>query len=313
MEKAGLVAAGYLQISAHGRSIIDPTHENVRYYPYTKAQYSVTVRDSNGGASGWAGRDHYDWTRIDMEQLSTIALEKCLAMRNPVGVEPGRWTVILEPQAVCDFTASAFSSSALYRPFNESGKPWVYSEGKSVSHIGQRVFDPRITVTMDCMDPDLGSVPFTSGGTPLLPMTWVDQGVLSALAYNQPYAVRKLGLPDGRPSDGSFRMSGETTTIEDMIATTKRGLRITRFSNVQIIDRPSLLSVGYTRDGIWLIENGKITKPVKNFRFTESPMFALNNVEQLGVPQRVFRPSAPVVVPPLKIRDFNLSSLADAV
>jgi predicted Zn-dependent protease len=98
-----------------------------------------------------------------------------------------------------------------------------------------------------------------------------------------------------------------------MIATIKRGLIVTRFSDVILLDPQSLLCSEFTRDGLWLIENGKISKPIKNFRFTESPMFVLNNVEQLGIPQRVFHPAAPVIVPPVQARDFSFTSLSEAV
>jgi predicted Zn-dependent protease len=108
-------------------------------------------------------------------------------------------------------------------------------------------------------------------------------------------------------------MSGGTTTMDEMIATTKRGLLVTRFSNMDTVDFGSALYSGYTRDGLWLIENGKISKPVKNFRFTESPFFVFNQVEQVGEPVRVFRPHAPAIVPPIKVRDFSFTSLADAV
>ena len=311
--KAGMMAAGYLQVEAHGRSVIGSTGA-VMYYPYTQAQYSVTVRDPKGSASGWAGLDHYDWAKIDGKKLSEIAVEKCLMSRNAVAVEPGRWTVILEPQAVCDFTSMAFSEDSLLRIFNEGGRPWpYYKQGTRDSRIGERIFDPRIDVTMTCTDPDMGFAPFTYDGQVYHPTTWVEQGVLKTLSHDRRYGVRMLGSVHGRPTEGAYAMSGGTATIEEMVETTTRGLRITRFSNVQITDMGSLLSTGYTRDGVWLIERGKITKPVKNFRFTESPLFALNNVEQLGVPQRVFHPRAPVVVPPLKIRDFSLTSLADAV
>jgi predicted Zn-dependent protease len=116
-------------------------------------------------------------------------------------------------------------------------------------------------------------------------------------------------------------MSGGDTSIEEMIRTTKRGLLVTRFSNRRVLDPTSLLSSGLTRDGLWLIENGKISKSVKNFRFTESPLFVLNSIEQLGVPVPVFRPVrnphdaglAPAIVPPLKVRDFSFTSMIDAV
>jgi predicted Zn-dependent protease len=108
-------------------------------------------------------------------------------------------------------------------------------------------------------------------------------------------------------------MSGGTTTIDEMIQTTKRGIMVTRLSNIRLVDPNSLLYTGYTRDGLWLVENGKISKPIKNFRFTESPMFVFNQVEQLGPPVRVFHPGAPVIVPPVKVRDFSFTALADAI
>ena len=120
---------------------------------------------------------------------------------------------------------------------------------------------------------------------------------------------------------GAFRMSGGPTSIAEMIATTKRGILVTRFDRVEQVDRRSVLYRGYTRDGLWLIENGKITKPIQNLVFTESILFALNKVEQLGTPQRVFHPKdpewwntpSPVIVPPLKISDFSFTALSDAI
>jgi predicted Zn-dependent protease len=100
-----------------------------------------------------------------------------------------------------------------------------------------------------------------------------------------------------------------------MIATTKRGLLVTRFHDVNIVHGTSVTCTGYTRDGIWLIEDGKISKPVKNFRFTESPLFAFNRVDMVGVSQRVFSGSdwRSFVAPTIKVHDFNFTQLADAV
>ncbi len=93
---------------------------------------------------------------------------------------------------------------------------------------------------------------------------------------------------------------------------TKRRIFVTRFSNIVVIDTNSLLSSGYTRDGLWLIEDGKVSKAIKNFRFTDSPLFVFNNVAQLGTPVPVFSPGRPAIVPPIKVNDFNFSSLSDA-
>lgn len=312
-EDAGMLAAGYLQVSAHGRSVMS-SDGTMLYYPYTKAQYSVTVRDPEGNGSGWAGVDWHDWKRIDAGKLSAIALDKCLRSRNPVRVEPGRYTAILEPQAVADLVCCAFFPSTIDRRMAESpGEPDTYSFGDGNSKIETQIFGDQVTVRQDCMDPELGFPPFSEDGQLYYPVTWVQNGVLKQLGHNREYAVQKLGKPTGTPASGAFRIDGGTTSIDDMIATTKRGLLVTRFSLVTIVDPPSLLCTGYTRDGLWLIENGKITKAVHNFRFTESPAFVLNNIEQLGVAQRVFSEYAPIVVPSMKVRDFSFTSLSDAI
>jgi len=102
-------------------------------------------------------------------------------------------------------------------------------------------------------------------------------------------------------------------SIDEMIATTERGVLVTRLHNVVTLDAGSLLSTGITRDGLWLIERGKITKAIKNFRFTESPLFAFNNVEQLGECKKVFRRRAPAICPTMKVKDFSFTGLMDAV
>jgi predicted Zn-dependent protease len=308
--KAGMLAAGYIEVSAHGRTI-QSSRAPARYYPYTLAQYSVTVRDPQGTGSGWAGVDWNDWTRIDAEKISAVALDKCLRSRNPVAVEPGRYTTILEPQAVCDLFRNVMLF--LRRVPSEEGQPPFNGPRQGTTKLGQQILDPRITVSADPMDPELGFPPFSATGQVYHPVTWFDQGILANLSYDRRYGVTHLGINHGLANSYAFRMSGGTTTIDEMIQTTKRGILVTRFSNMHLVDRESLLYTGYTRDGLWLIENGKISKPIKNFKFTESPLFAFNSIEQLGVPVRVFHPDAPVVVPPVKVRDFSFTALADAI
>jgi predicted Zn-dependent protease len=311
VQSAGFLTTGYAQIAAHGASVVRSEPNPVfRYYPYTTAQFSLTVRDPRGAGSGWAGVDWNDWARVDVATLGRIAIDKCTKSRNPVAVEPGRYTTILEPQAVCDLFMSVISS--LDREAAERGSgPFANDDG--TSKIGERVIDERVTVGVDPMDPDCGFLPFDDDGEPYRAVNWIEHGVLKELSYQRGYAISRLQSDFALPNPGACHMSGGTTTIDEMIATTTRGVLVTRFSGVSVIDGKSLLSQGHTRDGFWLIERGKISKPIKNFRFTESPLFAFNNLEQLGVPQRVFHPSAPVVVPPAKVRDFSFVGLTDAV
>jgi predicted Zn-dependent protease len=308
--RAGMLAAGYIQVSAHGRTIQN-SRGQVRYYPYTLAQYSVTVRDPQGTGSGWAGVDWNDWTRIDAEKISAVALDKCVRSRNPVAVEPGRYTTILEPQATCDLFSLVMNFMS--RVGAEQGSPPFNGPKLGTTKIGQQVLDSRITVTADPMDPDLGFPPFDLSGDVYHPVHWFDNGVLTNLSYERYYGVTQLGVNTGLPNSYAFRMNGGTTTVDEMIQTTKRGIFVTRFSNIHLVDRNSLLYTGYTRDGLWLVENGKISKPIKNFKFTESPMFVFNSIDQLGPAVRTFHPAAPVIVPPVKVRDFSFTALADAI
>lgn len=310
---AGMLSAGYMQVAAHGRTVLDSSG-NVMYYPYTAAQYSVTVRDPKGVGSGWAGLSWHDWNRLNPTNLSEIALDKCLRSRNPVAVEPGRYTAILEPQAVGDLCGSLTGARTLSRPRAEAEDiDGPFSMGQSQSRIGQRMIDARLSISADPMDPNHGFPPFDRYGNVYNKATWFRNGILNDLAYGREYAVKQLGIDASLHSSQALQMSGGDSSIDEMIETTKRGLLVTRFSNVQVIDQNSLLSVGYTRDGLWLIENGKIAKAVKNFQFTESPLFVLNNIEQIGVPQRIFSPAVPIVVPPLKVKDFSFTALIDAI
>ncbi len=307
---AGFLSAGYIEVNARARSVRDSGVLS-RYYPYTTAQYSVTVRDPQGTASGWAGIDFNDWTRIDAKNISAIALDKCQRSQNPVAVEPGRYTAILEPQAVCDLWAPMMGRPMSRGLAELGGGPFTLGRGQS--KIGLKVLDERITVSADPMDPDCGFPPFDWAGEPYQNTNWIENGILKDLSYGRMYAISNLGKELGLPDSTAFRISGGTTTIDEMIATTKRGILVTRFNSLRVIDDTSMLMAGNTRDGLWLVENGKISKAIKNFRITESPMFMFNNVVQLGVPQRTFRPSAPAVCPPVKVDDFSFTGLMDAV
>ncbi|HEX6535947.1 MAG TPA: metallopeptidase TldD-related protein [Gemmatimonadaceae bacterium] len=319
-ERAGMLSAGYLGVMARGSALVGTNSGPAMYTPQTFAECSMTVRDPKGTGSGWAGLSSYDWGRIDAPALAARALEKCLASRNPVAIEPGRYTLIMEPQAT--FALARLVVGSLDRiteeekqlgPFAAGIDPFT---GLRTTKLGRKVLDARITIEHDPMDPDLGVVPFTleNGGIqPYRRATWVDHGVLTKLAYDRGYALHQRMENEGFPNSGSFRMSGGDSSMEEMIRTTRRGLLVTRFSNVVVLDWNSVLATGVTRDGLWLIENGKISRPVKNLRFTESPMFAFNAIEQLGPPERVYSPEAPAIVPAVKVRDFSFTSTVDAI
>jgi predicted Zn-dependent protease len=328
-EDRGLFSAGYLEVRAGAVGVWAPKGDvtgkpgwpldSTFYKSFTQAQCSMTVRHPKGKGSGWAGVSSYDWSLIDGKKLATQALDKCLASLDPVAIEPGRYTAILEPQAVYDMVR--------FIKFDRPGAeqygigPFFHSVDPALSlyrtKLGLKIMDERITIQCDPLDPLLGTFPFPDQR----PVTYVERGILKTLSYPRQYALRQLNENEGADGGPGLKISGGTTTIDEMIATTKRGLLVSRLSNTALLDVNTVLLTGVTRDGLWLIENGKITKAVKNMRITESPLFILNQIQELGPPVPVFSPVlnpgipelTPAIVPPLKVNDFSFTSIVDAI
>ena len=184
-EDQGLLSAGYLEVRAGVR--FELLNGQPYYWPFTQAQCSLTVRDSRGTGSGWVGASSYDWTKLDAPALAKRACEKCVASRDPVALEPGRYTVILEPQAVADLLEPMVDPYVMDRLRQETNTDQAFSyEDGSGAKFGVRVVDPRITLSHDPADPELGVLPMPGEQ----PVTWIDHGVLTALGYDRPYALR---------------------------------------------------------------------------------------------------------------------------
>ena len=304
-----LSAAGYLVVNT-STNALGNKEKLFAYHKGTNANYTVTVRTTDGTGSGWAGAEHPDWKQLDIAGVSARAIDKARLSRNPVAIEPGRYTVILEPQAVGDlvqligFYADARSSDEGRSPFTKQG---------GGNKIGEKIMDPRISLIADPFDPAVLSQPWDGDGLPLGRQVFVENGTLKELYYSRFWAKKQNKQPTGAPT--SFIMTGGTTSLEDMIKSTPRGILVTRLWYLREVDPRTILYTGLTRDGTFLIENGKISKAIKNFRFNDSPLFMLNNVEALGRPVRLAGTEAggAVVVPPIKVRDFNFTSLSDAV
>ncbi|MEO6525738.1 MAG: TldD/PmbA family protein, partial [Gemmatimonadaceae bacterium] len=271
--KAGdLQAAGFLVVNA-GTSALGNSKGLFAYHRSTTANYTLTVRTADGTGSGWAGAEENDWTKIDFAKVSNSAIEKARLSRNPVAIEPGRYTVILEPQGVGDLVSLlAFSLQA--RLADEGRSAFAKPNGEN--KIGETIMDPRVTIFSDPQDPQMLLQPFDGQGLPNRRMMWIEKGVLKELAYSRFWAQKKGKTPT--PGAGSLKMAGGTTTTEEMIRSTPRGILVTRLWYLRSVDPRTILFTGLTRDGTFLIENGKITKAVKNFRFNESPLFMLNNL-----------------------------------
>jgi predicted Zn-dependent protease len=179
--------------------------------------------------------------------------------------------------------------------------------------VGEKIVDERVTIVADPQDPQLMSQPFDGDGLALNRQVFIGKGVLEQLFYTRFWAKKQGKTATGQPQ--SIKMMGGNSSIDEMIQSTPRGVLVTRLWYLREVDPRTILYTGLTRDGTFLIENGKITKAVRNFRFNESPLFMLNNLEMLGPTVRLAgtEQGGDIVMPTIKVKDFNFTSLSEAV
>ncbi len=304
-----LKAAGFLNTGI-GAGAVANNKGLFAYQSGTSSNYTLTVRTADGTGSGWAGADHPDWAQVDVKRVAQQAIEKARMSKNPVAIEPGRYTVILEPQAVGDLVQ--LLAFALGARAADEGRS-AFSKQGGGTKVGEKIVDERVTLMSDPKDPQLLTNAFDFQGLPSRPQVWIDKGVLKKLTYSRFWAQKKNQQPDA--GTNAVKLVGGTQTREELIASTPRGILVTRLWYLRPVDPRTVLYTGLTRDGTFLIENGKISKSIKNLRFNESPLFMLNNLDALGRSERVAGTEAggDVVMPVLKVRDFNFTSLSDAV
>ncbi|CAN5298114.1 TldD/PmbA family protein [soil metagenome] len=308
----GLNSTGFLTYQA-GSQAVATKRGLFAYNDATLATLTMTVRTPDGTGSGWAGIGGNDFAALDVGAAAERAVRKAEMSRNAKAVEPGKWTVILEPTAVGNLVSLLVF--ALNARQADEGRSFFAKEGGG-NRIGEKFLDARVTIHSDPADRTLFSAPFNGEGLPNRRMMWIENGVLRNLVYDRFWGQKNQLNPTGFP-DGYY-MAGGNSSVEEMVASTERGLLVTRFWYIRSVDPRTILYTGLTRDGTFLIENGRITGAVKNLRWNESPVFVLNNLEAMGEPVRVNAFGSGdlgdnVVVPPLKVRDFTFTSISDAV
>jgi predicted Zn-dependent protease len=309
---ADTVAAGYIDVFAGSRAVAN-SNGLFAYHASTAVASTLTVRTTDGSSSGWAGDEGADWTTVESERIATDALAKCQAWRGKTALEPGTYEAVLEPTAVGMLMLrmmGAFDARTA-----EEGRSYFSKRGGGTL-LGEMLFDERITIRSEPAFRNAETAPFTQAGEAVRAETWVEKGVLRSLAYSRFWANKQKAA--SRPAMSNFVMSGGDASLADLIASVKRGVLISRFWYIRALNPRMLSQTGITRDGTFLIENGRISRPVTNFRFNQSLAELLKNVEMLGQPTRVCASEnssagPPIVVPALKVRAFNLASVSDAI
>jgi len=301
-----IFSAGFLV--ANARAIAVATSNGLfAYHRTTDADFSVTARTPDGTGSGWASAGSRNWGAVDPAAIGRIAAQKAVASRNPQSVEPGLYTAVLEPLAVTDLVP-LLGGALSARSADEGRSP--FSKPGGGTRIGEKVMDERVTLYSDPADPALLGQPFDSDGLPLSRNVWIEKGILRNLAYTRFWAQKQGVRPTGPALAGGLTLAGGTKTTEELIAGCARGILVTHFFYIRSLDARTVLQTGLTRDGTFLIEQGKITRALKNFRWNESPLLMLNRLEDIGRPEPT---AAGRMMPALRVREFNFSSLSEAV
>ena len=306
----GYVSAGTLDLNV-ASMLVANSAGLVGYCRSTNGSLSLSARTSDNTGSGWAGKAIYDFGDLDAQGIANRATDKADRSREPQAIEPARYTVILEPDA---YAQMIFYMMRYHMdlPGAQSGFT-AFAAPNGGTKIGQQVFDDRLSFVSDPMDPDGPFCPFNPVGVPFDRTYWVQDGILRNLSYGDATAEeRGQDYPLANPVAVRLQPKEGTplTTLDEMIATCERGVYVTRLTTL-FADFQRLVFTGVTRDGTWLVERGRITRPIANMRYVDSHLFFLNNLEAIGEP--MLTAGGSFVLPPVRARDFNFTAIADAV
>ena len=286
-KEKGLVAAGAFSTTAFETAVANSLGV-FAYHPGTVADLNAVMMSDSG--SGYASFTHQDARKINAEAIAKEALDKALRARNPIAIEPGEYTVLLEEYAATDLLDFlghiAFSALAVQEDRS-------FMKGK----IGQKVMHDSVTIWDDGCAPDVIAMPFDFEGTPRQKVSFIENGIARGVAHDTRTAQRdgvastghSLPAPNSMgPHAMHMAMAAGNTPKSEMIKGIERGIWVTRFWYTRVVHPMKVLVTGMTRDGTFLIENGQVTRPVRNLRFTTSYLDALNNVRALGNTTHLF-------------------------
>jgi PmbA protein len=319
-EKNKLTTAGIFSNSESAEGVFNSRGLAV-WHRQTSSEISITMLGAD--ASGWQKANSPNVTNLDAVALAETAARKARESVQPQEIPPGKYTVILEPAAVLDIVGFMF--------YDFGGLAILDQRSFLNNRIGERVFGENINIWDDVAHPLQSGSPFDGEGMPRQKVKLVENGVVKRLVYARGTAARmrqseyKDKVGPTQPTGHGFPIPNEVgeapinivfgsherpQTIEQMIASTERGILVTRLWYIREVDPYEKILTGMTRDGTFLIENGKICHGIRNFRFNESLIHMLSNVEALGTPVRASgEESFDMVVPAMKVGGFNFTEV----
>jgi PmbA protein len=319
-QKHKLTTAGIFSSSESVEGIFNSRRLS-NWHRQTLAEVSITMLGAD--SSGWQKANSPDVTNLDPLRMAETAAQKAIDSAHPAEISPGKYTVILEPSAALDIVGFMF--------WDYSGMAILDQRSFLTGRIGSQLFGENITIWDDITHPLQTGCPFDGEGMRRLSLPLVEHGVVKRVVYARATAERmkhsehkeKAGpiAPTGHgfplpnemgemPLNIVFARPRNPQTLSEMIASTVRGVLVTRLWYIREVDPYEKMVTGMTRDGTFLVEDGKVKQGIRNFRFNESLIHMLSNVDAMSVPVRSCgEESFDMVVPAMKIREFNFTEV----
>jgi predicted Zn-dependent protease len=308
VESAGQTAAGIFSTAQNAEALFN-SRGVAAYHAETMARFSITAMAAD--SSGWAKASSTSRASLDPVALARSASHKSSASARPRELPAGRYTVILEPAAVLDLLGQMF--------WDFSATALADRRSFLTDRLGRHLFGENIHISDDVAHPLQSGAPFDGEGVPRRRLTLVDSGVPSEVAYSRASAHKAGVAPTGHgfPLPNEFGeapmnlvVAGADSSIEEMTAATERGILITRLWYIREVDPYEKIMTGMTRDGTFLVEDGQVCGGVKNFRFNQSLVEMLSEVEAMTPAVRSSGEEAgDMVVPGMKVRNFNFTEV----
>ncbi len=311
--KNKLVTAGFIQRSANAVGVGNKAGL-FGYHTYTDSSLTHTMRNPEGTSSGWATQSSVAIKDLNGAEQAAVSIKKCLGGVNPRKLDPGKYTVIMEPAAVADligWLGFAFGARDAEQGQSFLSKP-SDNPNSSATLLGEKLFPEFITLRSDPFHPKLASTPWGPSLLPNEKTSWIENGVVRNLYYDRFWASKAGKKPT--PFPANLVLEGQNNSLDDLIKSVDRGLIVTRLWYIRVVQPKTWQLTGLTRDGVFLIEKGKITGPVSNFRWNQSPAEVLQRTTKLTQPMRVTNDeTGSNMAPALITTDFNFTSISDAV
>jgi predicted Zn-dependent protease len=292
-----------------------------KWHTQTLAEVSITMIGTD--SSGWQKSNSPDVASLDPLRMAEVAVEKAVDSAHPAEISAGKYTVILEPSATLDIVGFMF--------WDYSGISILDQRSFLAGRIGSRLFGENITIWDDVAHPLQSGAPYDGEGMRRMSLPLVEKGIVKRVVYARSTAERMkrsefrndvgpieatghgFSLPNEMgemPLNIVFSGPENPQTLEQMIAGTEHGILVTRLWYIREVDPYEKIVTGMTRDGTFLVENGRVRAGIRNFRFNQSLIHMLSNVESMSAPVRaVGEESFDMVVPAMKIREFNFTEV----